>query len=646
VHARNCGTLPPYRTIGRFCKGESAITRMKAILVVLFLSALAAPSWAQTYTAANCNFSSVNALINGPTHTAVSGDTIVIPTGTCTWSSNLNGPSGVGFTLIGTGTPNSGSGTTGASSSCTATQIIDNAGSSNPLMTFTPNYGTGTMRVSCLDIEPNSSSTALTAPIQISGNCTSSGCPSFRIDNIMFGLNTQWSNSGNSSQSGAVNRADNAFGVLDHNTIPSGSQVELFNAQLTAYLGVGAYGDNSWAQPDSLGGANNIFAENNLFYSTYLSLNDCEAGSIGGCRVVDRYNTLTASSSGAWGIFENHGTETAGRGRSGREAEVYNNTITCMGACTSVDGGLRGGTGMFFNNHGIVTPGQGANTWLGISLYRNVFTAFPWGACGGSASWDKNDGTVYYSGTIGSVSNGNLTMVDSTKNFGNLTPIGDPFSVYDVTQGWWGEVTSNNGTNITVLSTISEQSPYGFSPGDSYQILRAQYCVDQPGRGQGNYLSGTTPAPTGYPNQALDPIYQWGEYYTGGANVNAPMNANSGKVIAYRDYYAQASGVQTNATSPFSCNGSTGGTGWGTLANRPSGCSGACSVNSPGCGYFATDQGTQGTLYVWSSGAWTSYYAPYTYPHPLTQGTVSTSPPPPPPPNPPGPPTNLSATGH
>ena len=77
-------------------------------------------------------------------------------------------------------------------------------------------------------------------------------------------------------------RVNDVYGVMDHNTVPSGSQIELFNAQMCSYLGVGDFGDNSWAQPNSLGGANNVFAENNLFYSAaYFPLNDCEAG---GCQ--------------------------------------------------------------------------------------------------------------------------------------------------------------------------------------------------------------------------------------------------------------------------------------------------------------------------------------------------------------------------
>jgi hypothetical protein len=389
-------------------------------------------------------------------------------------------------------------------------------------------------------------------------------------------------------------------------------------------------------QPDSFGTANNVFAENNLDYTTYFGLNDCEASNIGGCRVVERYNAIYQTTSGSFGIFENHGTETSGRGRSGREAEVYNNTITCGLNCASVDGGLRGGTGMFWGNHAILTPGEGATTWLSISLYRTVGSFAPWNACGGNGPYDLNDGVTYYAGTMTTTGNGGLTFTDSSKIWttNQLGPNGSPYSVYDLTQGFWSEIAANTSTTVTIDGPISESGWTGFNKGDSYQILRAQYCIDQPGRGAGTYISGATPTPTGWVSEALDPIYQWADYYTGGANVNTPISSGSRKIIANRDYYPQASGIQTSPTSPF--NGTTG-VGWGTTANRPTTC-------TPHVGYWATDQGNwnqsgngagQGELFVCTAtNTWSLYYVPYVYPHPLTQGTGSG----------PAPPTNVAVT--
>src|SRR5271155_2348513 len=89
---------------------------------------------AATYTAASCNQSDVNAVINGPTHKAVNGDTIIIPpTGSpCTWTSGIT-ISGVGIDITGTGTPSTGGGTFGAGTSNTT--LIETG--SSPFFKFT-----------------------------------------------------------------------------------------------------------------------------------------------------------------------------------------------------------------------------------------------------------------------------------------------------------------------------------------------------------------------------------------------------------------------------------------------------------------------------------------------------------------------------
>ena len=59
-----------------------------SLALLLFLAPIAKAQG--TYTAKSCSYADVNAIINGPTHTAVRGDTINIPAGTCVWSSTLN----------------------------------------------------------------------------------------------------------------------------------------------------------------------------------------------------------------------------------------------------------------------------------------------------------------------------------------------------------------------------------------------------------------------------------------------------------------------------------------------------------------------------------------------------------------------------
>ncbi len=140
----------------------------------------------------------------------------------------------------------------------------------------------------------------------------------------------------------------------------------------------------------------------------------------------------------------------------------------------------------------------------------------------------------------------------------------------------------------------------------------------------------------------LKPMYIWNNFWSdtltqvsmtaedfGGSPDYFPehMQAN-------RDWYNSVSAsAQTSPTTPF--NGTTG-MGFGTLANRPTTCT-TGSETGGGVGYFASDQGPQGTVYQCSAtNTWTVFYTPYTYPHPLVSGggTVSSAP---------APPTNVAA---
>ena len=224
-------------------------------------------------------------------------------------------------------------------------------------------------------------------------------------------------------------------------------------------------------------------------------------------------------------------------------------------------------------------------------------------------------------------------------------------------------VTTSNGADWGSCGTQGV-APVGPSPWDQNQGAPGYACADQPGRGQGDYiygssfgygepmrsnvtlkicpttsftLNGPVTCPSGYtigntslnggswPRNALDPVYEWmdsAQGQVGGDCYNCQAN---------RDYYQESVGqtAQTSPTSPF--NGA-GGDGHGTLANRPTTCTAGSSANAtvyntngvPGVGYWATDaNGGSGEFYVCTAtNTWTAYYTPYTYPHPFTGGTA------------------------
>jgi hypothetical protein len=248
-------------------------------------------------------------------------------------------------------------------------------------------------------IPPTSASVS---PIYITGTCTSTGCPTARLDNVTGG--TAWSGIGIADDSFSV--ISDIFGVADHNTIGdtanSTNGLVAVNVGHGKWQGVGRYGDNSWASSETFGTNQAFYLENNLVSYALLTDTSTNAGTGGGARWVCRFNTVSNVSSG--GGCTDHGTDTTGRARGGRQYEVYYNTGTCTNAqvCSSFIP-ERSGTGFVFGNsftnNGGFFKGMGS-----LDAQRRWRPNFPWGACDGTSAWDTNDGKTYYAGTVGSVS--------------------------------------------------------------------------------------------------------------------------------------------------------------------------------------------------------------------------------------------------
>ena len=161
-----------------------------------------------------------------------------------------------------------------------------------------------------------------------------------------------------------------------------------------------------------------------------------------------------------------------------------------------------------------------------------------------------------------------------------------------------------------------------------------------PGTTYTKIFDGNRSGANGYPcwqqpgrdfNGNLHTIGFWNNTTTGGALLSMVYDsaaADQGKTdlssshdVYGRDYVVGGA-QQSNSTTPF--NGSSG-MGWGTLARRPTTCT-SIAENTYGHGiggtsYFATDEGSQGTMYACSAtNTWTAVYTPYTYPHPLVSG--------------------------
>jgi hypothetical protein len=327
-------------------------------------------------------------------------------------------------------------------------------------------------------------------------------------------------------------------------------------------------GNYEWTQPTAFGTSDYFFIEDNVITGHVSDGRD-----VYGTRIWDGFSAskvvVRFNDVQQACLSETHDTGHSGDDRGTRSQEAYGNLVT-----SDLE---------FFPNFTGVTIGGG--------------TALVWGN-----SWDN----VY----------------KSKYRFNVTRKNDDTYAELPTPNGWGYAGTAFNGTG---------------SNWDGNEDVSTGYpAIDQPGRGIGDLLTGYFPnkvndttGTIAWPNQALEPIYLWDNYgdIVPGWGDNEYSNVTGGRVQADRDYYAPADGIQTSPTSPFD---GTTGTGWGTLANRPTTC-------TAGVGYFATDQGSwntsesnehgverngdDGVLYKCSStDTWSLYYTPYTYPHPLISG--------------------------
>jgi hypothetical protein len=475
-----------------------------ATFLIVSLLLLALPAHARDINAASCLEADVQTAINA----ASDGDRVLVPPGRCRWTTGVTVPVGFGLTIKGAGIDR--------------TTIVDDVFGHTLTVPTTPGKA---YRVTGFTWQRGTRDKHLNQPriISVTGAATA-----VRVDHNRFECLTL-----DNPKTRAIQFRGSVVGVVDNNQFigAGGLRCGVSIDHTTWGGGSNNHGDGSWADDTHWGTNKFVIIEDNVFTGVDGGAISATDSGNGG-RWVFRHNELQ-------GHLVAHGSEAGDRGRGTRVVEIYENTITKGGK----DGlllQLRSGTAVVWNN--TVT---GLNL-LGLINNRSRQNYATWKSCDGSFSFDLNDRVVYDSG-IHNGPNDALHLTDTTKNWTPDRWSGEGFSVRNTRRREGGYVTSNTSTTINLIGTVRRNGTgLRFNRGDAYQILRARFCMDAPGSGKGDLISGNPPMPERWPNQERDPIYTWGNTIDG--TPNNTIGSRNPHIVNGRDYFA---GLQKPNYTPF-----------------------------------------------------------------------------------------------
>lgn len=496
------------------------------------------------------------------------GDTVTIPVGSCTWDTKLTVAQGI--KLFGSGSSEAGT-------------VITSTVADHIVSYTAP--GDTTFRLSNIRFVLQAASTNM-PEFNYDGTTTPT---TIIMDNCYFDMKDATS----------VGEINGLFkGVVYSNTFSGHPHWDNY-----AHF---SYSWNTTQYPYEHGTENVVYFEDNYYTNTNRLISPAFNTTGQGGRVAYRYNTFDNYASNFAPLLDVHGNQTGGD-FAPMGIEVYGNDI--INAETGNPGGialdLRGGSAKVFFN----TFTGGTNPRIGI--IREEFADSQAGDltydCPAAAN-TYYPVSSYYPGKYCSYE-GQPQHVSNTyywANYGNGT-LKSPITASASTTA-----TSDSGANTLIDSTATHDI-VGSDP------MKFGVCMTS-GVANGDCrrisaISEDRKTLTLATNWDADQYPQTGDtYYIEGDCCNA---------------IAENSQWWTQRTGSFDGTGATaagGGVGCGTLASRPATC-------TTGVGYWATNQSCSdltglvgkspttpisGTLYkCTATDTWTSYYTPYTYPHPL-----------------------------
>ena len=254
-----------------------------------------------TVNAASCSLTDIQSAINSVS----TGGIVNVPSGNCTWSSQLSITKGIILQGAGVG----------------STVIIANTGSAY-LIKYAPSNPSlnESFRLTGFEFNLQNASPGF----HLVNNTT------YAITNIRIDHN-EWNNCV-FGQPFLIQGA--LWGVVDSNTFNGQCHIDNYGVNATSWLNF----------PYAFGSINNLYYEDNVFNNTDTVF----SGGAGG-RYAFRYNTVNLSTVNLYPILDAHGDQGSGSNHATMGIEIYGNRINGNGRNSRLTD-HRGGTGVIFYN--------------------------------------------------------------------------------------------------------------------------------------------------------------------------------------------------------------------------------------------------------------------------------------------------------